>query len=146
MTLNLQSKPDLLSSQAVLLLSMSQIWQIGNYLQFSIWGCRAHTTPPNKLSEQTDRVCKALRRPSWSDSLTLSAFKVKSVSHPAPVGWCQQPGSISHPGALQGLPSTACPSDKHQQPELTSLQPGISCYTAWATARGWRDRHTEGFS
>lgn len=38
MALNLQSKPKPFPSQSALLLSMSQILQVRNYLQFSIWG------------------------------------------------------------------------------------------------------------
>lgn len=84
MTLNLQSKPDLFSSQSVLLLSMSQIWQVRNYLQFNIWGCQIHKIPSNKLLEQRDRVQSTQEARAEIILLPLTAFKVKSLYCPAP--------------------------------------------------------------
>lgn len=136
MTLNLQSKPALLSSQSELLLSMSQIRQIRNYLQFRIWGCPAHTIPSNKLLEQRDRMQST--QEARAEIILLPSLHLTSSQRIARPHLCQSPESPCRAGCQQqcqchafvtvGAPESwltaACPSDKHQQPELT-------CASSW---------------
>lgn len=144
MTLNLQSKPDLFSSQSVLLLSRSQIWQIRNYLQFSIWGRRAHAIPSNKPLEQRDGVqsTQEVRTevvlPAWVHLKPRQwiALPLQCPEPPCRAG-CQQPWhALLTLGCSRALPNCSLPCRQTPAARINpAFSPGLAA-TACASKGG----------
>lgn len=114
MTLNLQSEPNLVSSQSALLPSMSLIFRVRNYLHFSICGYKQFflINSWNREPECTHKRGKSLNYsllPHCIQSQVTRANSSTSVSAQTPIPGCAATSRATHQ-SLKGTPGKNWPT------------------------------------